>query len=307
MNTAGQARPSGTWGHKAVVTVVLCAAVATAAYLGWQGAGYYRLPLTERPFHPQHVALRPAGSIGIRLGLASVLLFAAVYLYPLRKRVKPMQRIGKTRNWLNLHVLFGLIVPVIVTYHSSLKLKGLAGMAYWIMIAIVLSGIVGRYLYSQIPRSVGAAERSLQELEAEAEALATELHAQNLFGKEELDRLLQMPSAGEAASMSLGSAIFSMASLDARRPWRIAAARRKVLSPAERWSTWGGLRRSSHVELEKVLSTARAQSWLTAKILFLNRAGQVFHLWHVVHRPFSYSFVVLVAAHVGTVLLMGYF
>jgi hypothetical protein len=40
---------------------------------------------------------------------------------------------------------------------------------------------------------------------------------------------------------------------------------------------------------------------------FLERVQQVFHLWHVVHRPFSYSFVALVAIHITVVLLLGYF
>ena len=307
MSTIGQVRPAEGWASKVTAIALISVATAMALFLAWQGADYYRLPLTERPFHPQHVALRPAGYVGIRLGLAALILFLGIYVYPLRKRVKRLQRIGRTRNWLDIHVLLGLIVPVIVTYHSSLKLNGLAGMAYWIMIAIVLSGIVGRYLYAQIPRNVGAAERSLQELEEEANALATELYAQNVFGKAELDALLRMPSSREVESMPLWSAILAMASLDLRRPWRIASARRKVLSSGELWTTLGGLRRSGHEELENVLATVRAQSWLTAKILFLSRAGQVFHLWHVVHRPFSYSFVLLVVAHIGTVLWMGYF
>ena len=307
MRTLIRTRPLKEMGHRAVVTTLACASIAVALYLGWEGAGYYLLPLTERPFHPQHVALRPAGSMGIKLGLAAAFLFAGIYLYPLRKRIKPMQRFGKTSRWLDLHVTLGLIVPMVVTYHSSLKLNGLAGMAYWIMMAIVMSGFVGRYLYAQIPRSMGAAERSLQELSDEAEALANELHVQSIFSEKELDTVLELPSSSEVAAMSLWAAMLTMASLDLRRPWRIAAARRKVLSPRELWTTFGGLRRSSHDELEYVLAAVREQSWLTSKILFLSRAGQVFHLWHVVHRPFSYAFVVLVAAHIGTVLLMGYF
>lgn len=307
MKTVIRARTSEEWGHKILVVTIACTAMAVFLYLGWQGASYYVLPLTERPFHPQHVALRPAGVIGIRLGVAASILFAGIYLYPLRKRIKPMQRIGRTRNWLDIHVLLGLIVPVVVTYHSSLKLHGLAGMAYWIMMAIVASGIVGRYLYAQIPRSMGAAERTLQELVDDAEGLAAELHAQRIFAKEELDAVLRLPTSRDVASMPLWKAIFTMASLDVRRPWRIAAARRKVLLPYELWTTLGGLRTSSHEELEGVLAAVREQSWLTSKVLFLNRAGQVFHLWHVVHRPFSYAFVVLVAAHIVSVLMMGYF
>ena len=307
MKTANPTRNLKETSHKVLVTTMVCAAVAVSLYLAWSGGSYYLLPLTERPFHPLHVALRPAGYVGIRLGVAASILFAGIYLYPLRKRIKPLQRIGKTSRWLNVHVLLGLIVPVIVTYHSSLKLHGLAGMAYWIMMAIVVSGIVGRYLYSQIPRSMGAAELTLRELTDEAGMLADELHAQSIFGKEQLDAVLELPTSREVAAMSLWTAMMTMASLDLRRPWRIAAARRKVLTPLELWTTFGGLRSSSHEELETVLAAVREQSWLTSKILFLSRAGQVFHRWHIVHRPFSYAFVILVAAHIGTVLLMGYF
>jgi hypothetical protein len=295
------------WVHRAIITALAVGAGLFAVYLAWQGLGYYRLPLTERPFHPHHAMLRPAGTMGIRLGFAAATIFLGLYLYPLRKRIKPMQRIGKTRNWLNFHVLFGLTVPVIVTFHSSLKLRGLAGMAYWIMIAIVLSGIVGRYLYSQIPRSVSAAELSLRELQEEAEALSIELHSQQVFRQDELAALLELPPPDQAAAMSLLPALFTMASLDLRRPWRVAALRRRVLKGGERWITLGGLRESSHEDLEHIIDAARSQSWLTAKILFLNRAGEVFHLWHVIHRPFSYSFVLLVAAHITMVMLMGYF
>ncbi len=294
-------------GHKAIVTMLAGTAMIAALLVGWYGGGYYLLPLTERPFHPQHAAWRPAGEVGIRLGLAALTLFVGLYLYPLRKRVKRIQRIGRTRNWLNIHVLLGLTVPVIVTYHSSLKLHGLAGMAYWIMMAIVASGIVGRYLYAQIPRSVTASEISLRELQDEVDSLSLELHSQQLFAKDDLTRVLELPSAKEVASMPLWSAMVAMASLDLRRPWRVAALRRRVISPGERWLTLGGLRPSSHQDLENIIDAISHQSWLTSKILFLNRAGEVFHLWHIVHRPFSYSFLLLVAIHIAMVMLMGYF
>jgi len=54
---------------------------------------------------------------------------------------------------------------VLITFHSSFKLRGVAGYAYWSMIAVVLSGIVGRYLYGRIPRKLGAVEMSVDEAE----------------------------------------------------------------------------------------------------------------------------------------------
>lgn len=294
-------------GHRAILTVLAVVTCTYTLYLAWQGAGYYTLPLTDRPFHPMHAILRPSGTVGIRLGFFAALAFVCLYLYPIRKRVKALQKIGKTRNWLNFHVLFGLTVPVIVTFHSSLKLNGLAGMAYWIMMAIVASGIVGRYLYSQIPRSVNAAELSLKELQDQAESLALALGSQALFTEEDLAKLIEMPGSDVVESMSLPLAVLTMAGLDLQRPFRVATLRRRVLGARDRWITLGGLRRSGHEELERIVDTARAQSWLNAKVLFLNRAAEVFHLWHVIHRPFSYSFAVLVTAHIALVMLMGYF
>jgi len=268
----------GEWSHRAIITIMAVGAGAYSLYLAWQGAGYYALPLTDRPFHPMHATLRPSGHVGIRLGFFAALAFACLFFYPIRKRIQTLKRIGKTKNWLNFHVLFGLTVPVIVTLHSSLKLNGLAGMAYWIMMAIVASGVIGRYLYSQIPRSVNAAELSLKELQDQAASIALALSSQDVFSNGDLAKLLEMPRPEVVESMSLPSAVLTMAGLDLRRPFRVAALRRRVLGTRDRWTTLGGLRHSGHLELERIVDTARAQSWLNAKVLFLNRAAQVFHL-----------------------------
>ena len=42
-------------------------------------------------------------------------------------------------------------------------------------------------------------------------------------------------------------------------------------------------------------------------ISFLSKTQQLFHLWHVVHRPFSYSLAVLAIVHIGFVIALGYF
>jgi len=187
--------------HRVMVTLLALTGAAFVLWLTWQGVGYYKLPLADRPFHPQHSDLKPAGHTGIRLGVISLGLFLLLFLYPLRKRVKFLQRIGKTRRWLDFHILLGLTVPLLVTLHSSLKLKGLAGMAYWIMMAIVASGIVGRYLYAQIPRSLNAAELSLREIQEQSEALADQIRSQNVFNEGDLAAVLA--HAADVASLDL--------------------------------------------------------------------------------------------------------
>lgn len=293
--------------HRIRVKLLIAAASAIILWLTVYGFSYYRLPLAERPLHPHHLQLRPSGQIGLRVGMLSLGIFLCLFLYPLRKRWKFLQRIGKTRHWLDIHIILGLAVPVLVTFHSSFKLQGLAGTAYWIMMAIVASGIAGRYLYAQIPRSVTAAEVDLRELRETSQDLNREISGQRLFREEDLQAALQLPSTEDVERMPLWQVLGWMAWLDLLRPLRVARLRRRVLSGMELVYSLGGLRRSNHQDLEAVLAVIRRQVWLTAKILFLRRAGEIFHLWHIVHKPFSYSFAVLVFVHIGLAVLLGYY
>jgi hypothetical protein len=60
------------------------------------------------------------------------------------------------------------------------------------------------------------------------------------------------------------------------------------------------------LKLERAIRVARKKAALSKHILFLSRTEQVFNLWHVVHRPFSYAFAILALIHIGLVLVMGY-
>jgi hypothetical protein len=298
---------SETWRHRLLLGLAWLLAAGFVLAISIYGFPYYRLDLAERAESPLHGALRPSGPVGLRLGMLGVALFAVLFLYPVRKYWPWLARIGKTKNWLDFHVLCGIVAPLVVTLHATFKFGGLAGLAYWIMVVVALSGFVGRYLFAQIPRSISTAELSLKEMEATAGDLARQLHEQAVVSQEEIAPLLALPSREEVAKMSLAAAFWSMLRLDLRRPWLVGRLRRKSLSPGRKLLTLGGWLPSGHSELEGVISAVRSQSWMSAKMLFLGRVQAVFHLWHVIHRPFSYSFAVLVGVHIGVVLLLGYY
>src|ERR1035438_1327930 len=113
--------------HKVLVALLAAAFVAIVAYVLAIGANYYVLPLSDRAFHPLHRQLRPVGSVGMGFGIFSTAIFAAIYVYPLRKKWTWLRNIGTTRNWLDFHIVMGLAVPVLVAIHGAFKFGGLAG------------------------------------------------------------------------------------------------------------------------------------------------------------------------------------
>ncbi|MEP7367037.1 MAG: hypothetical protein ABI972_27575 [Acidobacteriota bacterium] len=271
------------------------------------GLPYYMLNLAERAHSPYHAQLRPSGTIGLKLGILGVALFSFLFLYAIRKRWKWLSKIGKTKQWLDFHILFGVSAPIVITLHSSFKLSGLAGLAYWIMMAVAASGIVGRYLYSQIPRSISAAELTFREAEGLLARLTEDLQRQHMVPPEEMERFLQLPSREAVDSLSLMGALWTIVKLDFSRWMRTASLRRKFITPARAIFTLGGWLPSGNRDLEEAVGAIRMQSWLSTKMLFLGRLHELFHLWHVVHRPFSYSFLVLVVVHITVAMLFGYY
>jgi hypothetical protein len=290
--------------HRVWVLLGGAAAVLLAFILAVHGFDYYTLDLGERPHSPKHVQLRPGGTLGLRLGMLGLFLFVLIYLYPIRKRWGWLGTKGKTTHWLDYHVLLGLTAPVIISFHASFKAQGFAGIAYWTMMVLTFSGIVGRYFYSQVPRSREAAESSLREME-QLTARSLERLGPNGADHVEIRRILHLPSAEEVQAMSLSRAVISMMALDALRFRTIARVRR--LGSRKSIQSLGGLLSTREADLETAIAAARKQALLAKKVLFLSKTGRVFHLWHVVHRPFSLSFAILVIMHLAVVLLLGYF
>jgi hypothetical protein len=270
------------------------------------GFDYYTLGSNDRPFSPKFAALRPSGTIGLKLGWLGFTMFLIIFLYPLRKHWSWLMKKGNSRHWLDYHVILGIAAPFVIAFHSSFKFGGFAGMAFWIMFAVSVSGIIGRYLYGQIPRNLKAAEMTQKELQEFHQKLLGQLTQQQLVSERDLRALLTLPSPERVRQLSMISALGYMFALDIARAFRVARLRRHALGFGDKVATLGGFLRTGNRDVERAVGAAREDAALTKRILFLKRSEQVFHLWHVVHKPFSYTFALLAMVHIGAVLAMGY-
>jgi hypothetical protein len=293
-------------GHRTRVLLAWLTAVAVILVIAGYGFNYYTLSAAQRPFSPKHYALRPSGPIGINLGLLGVFLFFLIYLYPLRKKWGWLARQGNSRHWLDFHIVLGTAAPFVVALHSTFKFGNIAGMAFYSMLAVTLSGFVGRYLYSQIPRTLNAAELTMKELRDMENAMRQELAAQQLGLGSRMESIYALPNPNEVAEMSMIGALGRMILIDFQRPFQISLIRLKVHGFGSWIGSFFGLLRTNDAKLEQAIKLARHQGKLSKRILFLQRTEQVFKLWHVVHRPFSYAFAILALIHIGIVLYMGY-
>ena len=101
----------------------------------------------------------PAADLfGHTLGIIGfILMLMTEILYSLRKRTRAA-RWGKMSVWLEFHIFTGLVGPFMTLLHTSWKFNGLAGVTTLFTVIIVISGFVGRYIFTRIPRTVDGLE-----------------------------------------------------------------------------------------------------------------------------------------------------
>lgn len=109
---------------------------------------------------------------GHLIGVAGfILMLMTEILYSLRKRSRSA-RWGRMSAWLDFHIFTGIVGPYMVLLHSAWNFKGLAGFSMLLTVLIVVSGFIGRYIYTAIPRTVDGAEIEAGLLESQVASLA---------------------------------------------------------------------------------------------------------------------------------------
>jgi len=151
--------------------------IAVFFYLLIDGYGYYMSTIEDRFYHPAHQILKPSGPLGHGLGIVGTLLILiGVFGYQARKYVKSFSRLGILKHWLEFHIFLCTLGPILVLFHTSFKFGGLVSISFWSMVAVVASGVVGRFIYLQIPRTIHGRELTIQEVESISQANSIELH-----------------------------------------------------------------------------------------------------------------------------------
>lgn len=127
--------------------------LAVVLRLALEGMPYYMTTLEERPRHELYWSLKPGGSLGRLYGMVGSGMMILMLLYSVRKRVRFLRSWGPLPVWLDLHIYLGVMGPLLIVLHSTFKVQGLVAISFWSMVAVALSGVLGRYLYMRILRS----------------------------------------------------------------------------------------------------------------------------------------------------------
>jgi len=280
--------------HTIFITILAVIAILTLLALSYTGFSYYNTGLEERFFHLNHTTLKPSGILGHGLGIiGSLLILIGVFSYIIRKRSRSLIRLGILKYWLEFHIFLCTIGPIMVLFHTAFKFGGLVAVSFWSMVAVFLSGIVGRFIYIQIPRSIEGRELSLSEVRDMKSDIGDIINLSDKLDKESYNIIVESTKkrVGEYHE-NFVVRFFKNYSEDKK-------TFRKVKSVLKRNSL-------SQAQYKQVLKLVKNEISLNRKIDRLVTMQNLFKYWHVAHLPFALVMLVIMLIHVAVTVVFGF-
>lgn len=254
-------------------------------YLASTGYSYYSLPIEERFYHDKYEWFKPSGIMGHTLGVIGTFLITfGVFIYIARKRYGILSRLIRLKYLLEFHIFLCTLGPILILFHTTFKFGGIVAIAFWSMVAVVLSGVIGRFIYIQIPRSIEGRELSIQDIQQKREDFEVHIRKNEAINPETLHLIL---SNNEAQRWGLRTAFINYS--------KIKKIKKNLKSS-----------RLSREEKAAIVEMAKEEMSLASKIGRLEQMQKLFKYWHVVHMPFAIIMLIIVLIHVGVTITLGY-
>ncbi len=283
-----------TFAHRLYIFVLTAIVLITFGLIFFYGYTYYKLPLEERFFNQGYILLKPGGNWGHGFGIiGSVSMIMGIILYMVRKRSRFLARFGLLKHWLEFHIFLCTLGPVLILFHTSFKFGGIVAVSFWSMVAVFLSGVVGRFIYIQIPRTIEGRELSLNEVRDLKSNIGTLLSESYKLDEESYNLIINSTKKKIGVYQSnIITQLFRKYFEDRRTISSVkSACKRNNLSRADR---------------NRIVSLVKHDITLNRRIDRLVLMQNLFKYWHVAHLPFAIVMLIIMVIHVAVTIVLGY-
>jgi hypothetical protein len=245
----------------------------------------------------------PKQGVGYWLGITGGTLMLLLLLYPLRKRIRLLHALGPTRIWFRMHMVFGLLGPLLILYHSNFHLGSFnSQVAFYSMLLVAGSGIIGRHFYAGIHRGLYGRKTSLQEVQQELSEAIANNHGLARYMPELVARLES--NAAGLRDHAIRRTIGIRRSL--RWTFTHHVERLSLLWLAHRELKAAAAMSPNIARNRRELRRAAARyirdfTVMTGRVAQFSLYERLFALWHILHLPIFFLMVLSAFVHIFAV------
>ena len=242
----------------------------------------------------------PGDDFGYYLGVVGASMMLALLLYPLRKHVSFLSKLGAMRHWFRFHMLLGIGGPTLILLHSKFTIGSLnAGVAMGCMVLVAGSGVVGRFMYRRIHHGLYGRRASLQEMQAQLGTQEGEVRSKFHFASQVEARLKTFGDLAHAHPDGFLRSTWQFLTISLRARYVHSQCMRDLKKILGSHATQRGWERD---KLRRRLATASVM--ISTYLEAARHAAQfsayerLFSLWHILHVPFVFMLVISGVVHV---------
>jgi Fe-S-cluster-containing hydrogenase component 2 len=242
----------------------------------------------EAALAEMNVSYLAGTQLALTCGYLGTALMVLSMAYLLQRRFGWFHRTATNQFWLDVHLMTGIVGPLFIALHSALRLTTWVSIPFWSMVAVVLSGVLGRYLYTLVPSLTSKHDLAILAHRRAITELATDHPAAVDRACEIMEREARRSEA--AWQVGLVPLLLWVLADDLRRIWTRGRDRRALARLAPRKIARQIARRIDRI----VVFERRAELAPRGKALLRS--------WKRVHVPFSIVLLVTMLAHIAIAL-----
>ncbi len=238
-------------------------------------------------FLKEEVRYKDGTKLSMWTGYIGTVLMAVAAIYPMFRRFSAFRFLASNTMWFDFHMMSGTVGPMFIVIHCALAFEiWWAMLAFWCMVIVVVSGVLGRYIYTQVPDLLNGREleeldhkRAISALASSHPGLYKMIHEESESHSRRADAVAVKPGFFHAFAWLILE--------DLKRPYRWLSRKKKFKK--------AGVAKALNKEFTH--RTGRVLLANRRKVL-ASRAQQLLHSWKQVHVPFTILLVIFSAYHI---------
>ena len=241
----------------------------------------------------------PRSNFGFYLGVVGTLMMLALLAYPLRKRVRGMQRWGALKHWFRVHMWLGILGPTLVLFHSTFHIRSTnAAVALFSMLFVVASGMIGRFVYTQIHYGLYGRRATLEKIQEEWLSHADEARSRLHFAPQIEHWVRSFEHNALERERGFSMSLLHFVWLGVQRRWVTFRCTRR-LRQIWRLDSSPAVRKGVSMAYPLVSSYLRE----VQRVAQFSAYERLFSLWHVLHVPLIYLLAISTIFHILAVYM----
>lgn len=242
----------------------------------------------------------PNEGLGYWLGIIGGTMMLLLLFYPASKKSRLMRRLGLSKHSFRIHMILGLVGPLLILYHCNFGVNAInSKVALYCMLAVAISGIVGRYIYARIHRGLSGKRTNIEELREEITDSKENSRGLAVIFPHMVTQLhsLSAELLGDRFTRTMGvrrSLSWSVKHLYIRAKLFVC-----IKNELRERAIQSDAIRQNSAELSRIANQyAKSQIGLMRRVAQLSFYERLFSIWHLFHMPLFLLLVVSALVHV---------